>query len=227
MAYVSPDAERMSTRACGSSRALACRSPRRARGRRRPPSRADRRRRVRTEERRGLVVAHRLLARGAGEVGLEHVRVRRVDHRGLGRLREQIVRVVDQVLVERIVLGDQDGDRRFAAPARAPGLLPHRGARARVAGEERRVQRTHVDPQLQGVRRRDAQQLAGRRGRVRAPCAPPAGSRPGTPSRGASTAGPALGARTPRPARPTCASGRTRSSGCRVRPGRAGATTSP
>ena len=117
---VSPDAERMSTRAWGFSRAFACRSPRRRTEGAARLQTGDRRRRIRAEEPRGLVVGQRLLAGGACEVRLQHVRVRRVDHSGLGRLREQIVRMVDQVLVERIVLGDQDRHRRFAAPPARP-----------------------------------------------------------------------------------------------------------
>ena len=46
-------------------------------------------------------------------------------------------------------------------PAR-PGLLPHRRARARVAGEHGGVERADVDAQLERVRRGDREQLAVR-----------------------------------------------------------------
>ena len=73
----------------------------------------------------------RHLAGGAAQVGLQHVRVRRVDHRRLGRPFEQIVRVIDQVLVERIVLGDEDASDVAVPPPGPSRLLPHRRARAR------------------------------------------------------------------------------------------------
>ena len=78
---------------------------------------------------------------GADDVGRHHVGIVRVDHRVLGRLAEQVVRVVDEVLVERIVLRDQNRERPGVAPTGASGLLPHRSAGSRIAGQDRCVER--------------------------------------------------------------------------------------
>ena len=67
-------------------------------------------------EERELVVAKGHFPRGAAKMRLADVRVRRVDHRGLGRLVEQVPRMVHEVLVERIVLGDEHGERVGVAP---------------------------------------------------------------------------------------------------------------
>jgi hypothetical protein len=92
-------------------------------------------------------------------VRLEHVGVRRVDHRGLGRLVEERARVADEVLVERVLLRHEDRERRGTAPTRATRLLPHRGARPGVADEDRGVERTDVDAELERVRRRDRDEV--------------------------------------------------------------------
>ena len=68
--------------------------------------------------------------------------------------------MLHEELVERVVLGDEHGERPLRTPAGATRLLPHRGAGARVAGEDRRVERTDVDPELERVRRRDREQVA-------------------------------------------------------------------
>ena len=104
------------------------RSPRRftssrIRARRRAPPR------LRPEERLGLLVGQRLLARGAAQVRLEHVGVRRVDHGGLGRQVEQLVGMLRQVLVERVVLRDQHGERLVARDARRGPACCHIDAR--------------------------------------------------------------------------------------------------
>ena len=48
----------------------------------------------------------------------------------------------------------------MAPPARASPLLPQRGDGAREADGEHAVEQADVDPELEGVRRRDAEQLA-------------------------------------------------------------------
>ena len=109
-----------------------------------------------------LVVGQRLLPRGAQQVGSNDVGVRRVDHGGLGRPVEQVRRVRDEVLVEWLVLRHEHGERAVRPPPRPTRLLPHRRPGARVADEDRRVERADVDPELERVRRRDREQLVGR-----------------------------------------------------------------
>ena len=70
--------------------------------------------------------------------------------------------MVHEVLVERVVLGHQDRERVGVATARTAGLLPHRCARAGIAGEHGGVERADVDPELERVRGRDRQQFAVR-----------------------------------------------------------------
>ena len=113
-------------------------------------------------EERELLLTDRQLARRASQVRLQDVRVRRVDHRRLGRLVEQVLGMVHEVLVERIVLRHQHRERVAVPSPRAPGLLPHRSARARVAGQHGGVERADVDAELECVRRRDREQFAVR-----------------------------------------------------------------
>ena len=94
--------------------------------------------------------------------GPEHVGVGRVGDRGLDRAAEDRLRVVGEVVVQRVVPGDEDDQRLLLRPARAAGLLPQRGERPRVAGQHHRVQPGDVDAELEGVGRRDAQQVTGR-----------------------------------------------------------------
>jgi hypothetical protein len=95
-------------------------------------------------------------------MGDEDVRVRRIDHRGLRGLVEQIRGVGDQVLVERFVLSHQHRERSVRTPARASRLLPHRRTGSRIAHQQRRVQRPDVDAELERVRRGDGDQLVVR-----------------------------------------------------------------
>ena len=107
-----------------------------------------------------LVVAERHLPCGAAQVRLAHVRVRRVDHGRFGGLVEQILGMVHEVLVERIVLSDEHGERVGVAPPGSPRLLPHRRAGPGVAREHGGVERPDVDAELERARRGDRQQLA-------------------------------------------------------------------
>ena len=73
---------------------------------------------------------------------------------------ENEVGMAHQVLVQRVVPGDQHAQGIvFAAPA-APGLLPRAGDAAGVARERGRVQPADVYAQFQRVRRHHAQQVA-------------------------------------------------------------------
>ena len=84
----------------------------------------------------------------------------RVDPGLLRRTVEEELRVMDHVLVERGGGGDEDRDGRLVAPAGPAELLPRRGDRARVAGQDRRVEPADVDAELERVRRDDAEDLA-------------------------------------------------------------------
>ena len=106
--------------------------------------------------------AQRQLRRGAAQLRAEHVGVGRVGDRRLDRPAEDRARVVGEVVVQRVVAGDEDDQRLLLRAPGAAGLLPQRRQRARVAGEHDRVQPGDVDAELQGVGGGDAQQLAGR-----------------------------------------------------------------
>ena len=131
-------------------------------------------------------------------------------------------------MVQRVVAGDEDDERLLLRPPRPAGLLPQRGERARVAGEHDGVEPGDVDAELQGVRRRDAEQVARPTAPAPARAAPRAGSRrgrsppagPGRRGRGrAAAGGPG------RPPTPRCAgTARTPASGRRARPGRRAAS---
>ena len=108
-----------------------------------------------------LVVAQRHFSCSAAQMRLADVRVRGIDHRGFRRLVEEVVGVVHEVLVERIVLGDEHREGVGVAPPGPPGLLPHRGAGARVAREHGGIERADVDAQLEGARGGDRHDLAG------------------------------------------------------------------
>ena len=98
---------------------------------------------------------------GALQVRTEDVRVRRIDHGLLDGSAEHGLRVVNEIRVERIVAGDEHRGGPPPGPAGAPDLLPHRRDRARPAGDDDRVQSGDVDAELERVRRRQPEDLAG------------------------------------------------------------------
>ena len=65
-----------------------------------------------------------------------------------------------QIGVERIVARDQHCERLLPGPPGPPGLLPHRRARTREAGEQHRIKAAHVDAQLKSIRRSQAENRA-------------------------------------------------------------------
>ena len=87
-----------------------------------------------------LPLAERELPGGASQVRFEHVGIRRVDHRSLGRFVEQVLRVMHQVLIQWVVLRHEHRERIRVATPCASGLLPHGRARSRVAREDRGIQ---------------------------------------------------------------------------------------
>ncbi len=90
-----------------------------------------------------------LLVRRAGQMGVQHVGVGRVDHRRLGRSGEDLVGVGHVPLVELVVAGHQDHDRLLGLAPGPTGLLPHRRDGAREAVEHACVESADVDPQLE------------------------------------------------------------------------------
>ena len=131
-------------------------------------------------------VERHLEGRGAN-VGEEDVQVRRIQPGLLRRGIEQVVGVRGDELVDGPRARDEDRDARFAAATGAAHLLPGRRDRARIARQDRRIQPTDVDAQLERVGADHAEHIARAQARPRWRAAPWADSRRG--SRGcASTA---------------------------------------
>src|SRR5438094_1433517 len=84
-----------------------------------------------------------------------------VEDRGLDPSAEQRLRLAHEVLVERVLAGDEDGEPVPTA-ARAAPLLTQARDRPREAGRDHAVEQADVDPELERVRRGDAEQLACR-----------------------------------------------------------------
>ena len=101
--------------------------------------------------------------------GPEHVRVARIGHGRLDRPAEHRPRMVRQVVVQRVVAGDEDDQRLLLRPARPAGLLPQRRQGAGIAGEHDGVEAGDVDAELQGVRRGHPEQVPGREGPLQLP----------------------------------------------------------
>ena len=80
----------------------------------------------------------------------QHVGVGRVEDGGL-RSGEDRVGVVNEVGVQRVVAGDEDGESAGAGPPGAARLLAQAHACARPAGDEDGVQPGHVDAELERV----------------------------------------------------------------------------
>src|SRR5260370_5803293 len=86
--------------------------------------------------------------------------IARVYRRLFDRLTEKCLGMLNVILVERVVAGDEH-DHRLAVspPPNAAGLLPEAHVAAGVACQDRHVERTHVDAQLERISRDDATQL--------------------------------------------------------------------
>ena len=106
-------------------------------------------------------VVERRLERGREHVPVEDARVRVVEDRRLDAPLEQRLRLAHEVLVERVLAGDQHR-QPVAAATGAPPLLAEARDRAREAGRDHAVEQADVDPELERVGRGDAEQLAGR-----------------------------------------------------------------
>ena len=81
-------------------------------------------------------------------MGAQYIGVGGVEDRLLDGLVEQRLGVCDEIGVERVVAGDQHGQRVAGAAARPPDLLPPGGSGAGEAGDDDRVESRHVDAEL-------------------------------------------------------------------------------
>ena len=92
-------------------------------------------------------------------MAVEDARVRVVEDRGLDLAAEQRLGLAHEVLVERVLARDEDGEA-VAASTGPPPLLPERGHRPGKADRDRAVEQPDVDPELERVGGGDAEQLA-------------------------------------------------------------------
>lgn len=72
--------------------------------------------------------------------------------------------MVDEEGVQRVVTGHQHGQRPLPGPPCPARLLPQRGPCARVPGDHHGVQTGDVEAEFEGVRRREAEEVAGVQG---------------------------------------------------------------
>src|SRR5215217_9420162 len=92
-------------------------------------------------------------------MAIKDARVGVVQDRRLHAAVQQRLRLAHEVLIERVLAGDEHGEPMVAAAGAAP-LLAEAGDRAREADRDDRVEEADVDPELESVRRSDAQQLS-------------------------------------------------------------------
>ena len=110
-------------------------------------------------ERRAVVVVHRRLERGRGDVAVEHARVRVVEDRRLDTPAEQRLGLAHEVLVERVLRCDEHREAVSAAAGASP-LLAEARHRAGEADGDGAVEQADVDPELERIGGGDAEQLA-------------------------------------------------------------------
>ena len=97
---------------------------------------------------------------GRTELRGEHIGVGWVENGGFNVLPKNRLRVVHQVGIERVVVGDENGERVLAASSGSADALGKGCAGAGPAGHDDRVQPGNVDTQLQRGGAGQAQQLA-------------------------------------------------------------------
>src|SRR5439155_26424882 len=109
----------------------------------------------------GSLVApvERCLESRGEDVRIEDPRVRMVEDRRLDTPGEQGVRLSREDLVERVLARDQDRQSAPAASRSSPLLSQGRDS-PREADRDRAVEQADVDPELECVRRGDAEQVA-------------------------------------------------------------------
>ena len=123
------------------------------------PGRRLRRRAPRARGSRRRASSSRRLERGRADVPGEDARARGVEQRRLDAPAEQLVGLAHEVLVEPVLARDQHREP-VPAPPRAAPLLAQRRDRAGEADRDHRVEQPDVDPELERVRRRHAEQVA-------------------------------------------------------------------
>ena len=111
-------------------------------------------------ERRAIVVVERRLVGRREHVPVEHARIRVIEDRCFDAPAEQRVRLAHEVLVERVVRGNEHRDA-VTLPARAAPLLAQAGDGARKPHRDHAVEQADVDAELERIRRGDTEQLAG------------------------------------------------------------------
>ena len=96
---------------------------------------------------------------GRADVAVEDARVRVVEDGRLDLRLEQRVGLAHEVLVEGVLARDQHGEA-VSAPPRTSPLLAERRDGSGEADRDRAVQQPDVDPELERVGGRDAEQLS-------------------------------------------------------------------
>jgi hypothetical protein len=81
---------------------------------------------------------------------LENVRIRGIDQRVLVGPAEEIARMAHEILIQRVVQGQEHRQCAATAAAGPPGLLPQAGDGAWIPYQNRSVQVPNVNAQLQG-----------------------------------------------------------------------------
>ena len=115
---------------------------------------------VRRRAAEGLASRERQLERRGPEVRQEDVDVLGVEARLLRGAVEEVLGMARHEPVDGARARDEDRDADVPAAPGAAHLLPRRGDRAGIAGQDRGVEAPDVDPELERVRRDDAEDVA-------------------------------------------------------------------
>ena len=92
-------------------------------------------------------------------MAVEDTRVRAVENGRLDAASEQRVRLSHEELVERVLARDEQAEPGLATPSPAPLLAKARDGPGKADGDGA-IEQAHVDPELERVRRGDAEKLA-------------------------------------------------------------------
>ena len=106
-----------------------------------------------------VLLVERRLVRRREDVRVEDPGIRMIDDGGLDSTRQECLGLSSEELVERILARDQDR-QPVAAPARPTPLLAKRRDGPREPNGDRAVEEPDVDPELERVGCRDAEELS-------------------------------------------------------------------